>query len=270
MLIWFYVLAIIILAGAVVNELRLERRRRGTLANVPDPKTEELRARADRAGAQGARARRRRADDEPETEQHERRADRAGYLREKLEERGRGGGRRGQGGVMEGHEERRRRLEYELADMEKQSDELADEIEAAKDDWDAARSATAASPAPAPARSARTTARPARARPRSRTRPAEGQAERRDADAVRVGRSRADPRGARVVALEQRHGGVGLRGGHDGAEAAAHVEDLPHLGVGDLAELLHEAEHRRHRQRARRSRSRRRRAAAAGSAARRR
>ena len=42
-LIWFYVLAIIILGGAVVNELRLERRRPGTLADVPDPETEELR-----------------------------------------------------------------------------------------------------------------------------------------------------------------------------------------------------------------------------------
>ena len=33
------------------------------------------------------------------------------------------------------------------------------------------------------------------------------------------------------------------------AEAAAHVEDLPHLGVGDVAELAHELEDRRHRQR---------------------
>ena len=50
-------------------------------------------------------------------------------------------------------------------------------------------------------------------------------------------------------AREQRDGGVGLRGGHDGAEAAAHVEDLPHLGVGHLPERLDEPEDGRHRQR---------------------
>ena len=85
-LIWFYALAIIILAGGVVNELRLERRRPGTLADVGDPKTEELRFEQ----IQREREEHRRAaqsDEEPETEQHERRADRAGYLREKLEER---------------------------------------------------------------------------------------------------------------------------------------------------------------------------------------
>ena len=85
-LIWFYALAIIILAGGVVNELRLEGRRPGTLADVPDPKTEELRLeqieRERKEHAQAANA-----DEEPETEQHERRADRASYLREKLEER---------------------------------------------------------------------------------------------------------------------------------------------------------------------------------------
>jgi hypothetical protein len=37
--------------------------------------------------------------------------------------------------MMEGHEERAAEAEYELADMEKQSDDLADEIETAKDDW---------------------------------------------------------------------------------------------------------------------------------------
>ena len=85
-LIWFYALALIILAGGVVNELRLEGRRPGTLADVPDPKTEELRLeqieRERKEQAQAAHA-----DEEPETEQHERRADRASYLREKLEER---------------------------------------------------------------------------------------------------------------------------------------------------------------------------------------
>ena len=38
---------------------------------------------------------------------------------------------------MEGHEERAAELEYELADMEKQQDELDDEIHGAQDDWDA-------------------------------------------------------------------------------------------------------------------------------------
>jgi YihY family inner membrane protein len=85
-LIWFYALAIIILSGAVVNELRLERRRPGTLANVPDPETEELRLeQIEREQREHRQAQQ--ADEEPETDQHERRADRAGYLREKLEER---------------------------------------------------------------------------------------------------------------------------------------------------------------------------------------
>jgi hypothetical protein len=37
---------------------------------------------------------------------------------------------------MEGHEERAAEAEYELADMEEQSDSLAEDIEAAKDDWE--------------------------------------------------------------------------------------------------------------------------------------
>ena len=36
---------------------------------------------------------------------------------------------------MEGHEERAAEAEYELADMEQQSDALAEDIEAAKADW---------------------------------------------------------------------------------------------------------------------------------------
>jgi hypothetical protein len=39
--------------------------------------------------------------------------------------------------MMEGHEERAAELEYELADMQKQSDGLADDIHEAKDDWEA-------------------------------------------------------------------------------------------------------------------------------------
>ncbi len=38
---------------------------------------------------------------------------------------------------MEGHEERAQELEYELADMEKQQDDMDDNIHAAKDDWEA-------------------------------------------------------------------------------------------------------------------------------------
>jgi membrane protein len=85
-LIWFYVLAIIILGGAVLNELRLEKRRPGTLANVPDPETQELRLEQIERERQEQR-RAAQADEEPETEQHERRAERASYLREKLDER---------------------------------------------------------------------------------------------------------------------------------------------------------------------------------------
>jgi hypothetical protein len=36
---------------------------------------------------------------------------------------------------MEGHEERAAEAEYELADMEEQSDALAEDIESAKADW---------------------------------------------------------------------------------------------------------------------------------------
>jgi hypothetical protein len=37
---------------------------------------------------------------------------------------------------MEGHEEHAQELEYEVADLEKQSDGLADDIHRAKDDWE--------------------------------------------------------------------------------------------------------------------------------------
>ena len=85
-LIWFYALAIIILGGGVLNELRLERRRPGTLATVADPKTEELRVeQIERERREHRRAKQ--AEEDPETDTHERRAERAGYLKEKLEER---------------------------------------------------------------------------------------------------------------------------------------------------------------------------------------
>ena len=86
-LLWFYILALIILSGAVVNELRLLRHRSGTLAAMPDPDTEEMRLeQLERERKEHARADA--SPDEPETAQHERRAERAGYLKEKLEERG--------------------------------------------------------------------------------------------------------------------------------------------------------------------------------------
>jgi hypothetical protein len=37
---------------------------------------------------------------------------------------------------MEGHEEKAAEAEFELAEMEEQSDKLADDIEAAKADWE--------------------------------------------------------------------------------------------------------------------------------------
>jgi hypothetical protein len=37
---------------------------------------------------------------------------------------------------MEAHEERAAEAEFELAEMEEQSDKLADDIETAKDDWE--------------------------------------------------------------------------------------------------------------------------------------
>ena len=82
-LLWFYILALIILGGAVVNELRLLRHRDDTLAAMPDPDDRGLRLeQIERERKEHARAEA--APDEPETEQHERRAERAGYLREKL------------------------------------------------------------------------------------------------------------------------------------------------------------------------------------------
>jgi YihY family inner membrane protein len=85
-LLWFYALAIIILGGAVVNELRLMQRRAGTLAVMPDPTTEGMRIeQIEREREEHARAKT--AGEDTETEQHERRAERAGYLKEKLEQR---------------------------------------------------------------------------------------------------------------------------------------------------------------------------------------
>src|SRR5688572_5886133 len=60
----------------------------------------------------------------------------------------------------------------------------------------------------------------------------------------------ADPRGPRMAPGQDRDGRGGVLLGHHGHEAAAHVEDLPHLGVGHRGGGLDEAEDRRRRQRA--------------------
>jgi membrane protein len=84
-LVWFYVLALILLAGAQINELRFESAER-RLHAMGDPKTEELRVeQIKRERDEHARARE--ADLPDEERQHERRAERAEYLREKLGER---------------------------------------------------------------------------------------------------------------------------------------------------------------------------------------
>ena len=54
---------------------------------------------------------------------------------------------------------------------------------------------------------------------------------------------------AGMVAREQLDGRIGVRGGGDDAEAAAHVEDLVQLGVADLAALGDQLEDERNRQR---------------------
>jgi membrane protein len=90
-LVWFYVLALIVLAGAVVNELRFEREWppasfAGYVASMADPETEGLRVeQIEREREEHARARE--ANQPDEERQHERRAERAEYLREKLEQR---------------------------------------------------------------------------------------------------------------------------------------------------------------------------------------
>jgi YihY family inner membrane protein len=84
-LVWFYVLALILLAGAVVNDLRYEATRR-YLAHMPDPTTESMRIeQIERERQEHARARE--APDEAEQEQHAKRADKAAYLKQKLAER---------------------------------------------------------------------------------------------------------------------------------------------------------------------------------------
>ncbi len=82
-LVWFYVLALILLAGAVVNELRCEGR---TLPGMAEPETEELRVEQIRRERE-EHARAQEAKQPDEEHQHERRAERAEYLREKLDER---------------------------------------------------------------------------------------------------------------------------------------------------------------------------------------
>ena len=88
-LVWFYALALILLAGAVVNELRFRApTERCQLSTRHGAIRRPRSCASSRSGASAtstpAPARR----DEPDEErQHERRAERAAYLREKLDER---------------------------------------------------------------------------------------------------------------------------------------------------------------------------------------
>jgi membrane protein len=84
-LVWFYTLALILLAGAVVNELRFEAASADN-ADMADPKTEELRVEQIRRERE-EHARAREAELSDDERQHERRAERAAYLRGKLDER---------------------------------------------------------------------------------------------------------------------------------------------------------------------------------------
>jgi uncharacterized BrkB/YihY/UPF0761 family membrane protein len=81
-LVWFYALAIILLGGAVVNELRFERVR------MPDPETQELSTeQIQREAIEREQARK--ASEPAEERAHSRRAERAAYLKHKLSERAR-------------------------------------------------------------------------------------------------------------------------------------------------------------------------------------
>jgi YihY family inner membrane protein len=117
-LVWFYVLALILLAGAVVNELRFEQRWppgqvAGYVASMADPKTEELRV---------------------EEHQHERRAERAEpEARGARRIRGTGRGRR----MTEDHRQQAEAAERELADMEERSERVGEHIDEARKDWKA-------------------------------------------------------------------------------------------------------------------------------------
>ena len=114
----------------MVNELRLGATATGYSRGRARPGDRGAAARADRARARRSTARAEQAADEPETEQHERRAERAGYLREKLDERAEAEDAAAREGMMEGHEEQADEAECELAEMEEQSDALAEDIEA--------------------------------------------------------------------------------------------------------------------------------------------
>ena len=87
-LVWFYVLALIVLGGRGGQRADgWSARRPGTLADMPDPKTEELRLeQLERERRSSGRPTQ--ADDEPATEHRTSAAPTsAAYLREKLAER---------------------------------------------------------------------------------------------------------------------------------------------------------------------------------------
>ena len=115
-LVWFYVLALILLAGAVINELRFESAER-RLHAMADPKTEELRVeqiqreRDEHARAREADQRRRGA---PARAPRRARGVPAREARRARGVRGTGRGRR----MTEDHRQQADAAERELADME--------------------------------------------------------------------------------------------------------------------------------------------------------
>ena len=156
--------------------------------------------------------------------------------------------------MTEDHERQVEAAERELADMEERSERVGEQIDETRKDWDAkvADPSVPGAGGDPEATTARTTRRRAPAttcRRPIRTRPTSELDARGGTDPAGVGRHRADPRRAGMLPGEQRDRLVGGVLRHDGDEAAAHVEDVPHLGLGHLAVRADQVEHRRHGQR---------------------
>ena len=130
---------------------------------------------------------------------------------------------------MSEHEEQARAAERELADMEERSERVGEQIDEARADWKAKQADDAvpgATGEPDDGRRRAAAAGPARDR-------LERDAQRRDADRARLAGDRADPAAPGWWAASSATASSACGLGHDGDEAAAHVEDLPHLGLGD-------------------------------------
>ena len=160
------------------------------------------------------------------------------------------------------------RPEREVDEMEERSERLENEIDEAREDWERKKADASVPGAAGDPEETGADVEFDRAIPQTRTysaTPSAGSSTR-PARSVTVPIRRAPGwcAASRAVAASAR------RGRHDGAEAAAHVEDLPHLGVGDRAELLDELEDGRNGQRVGDLEARRRGSGASGSAARRR